>query len=93
MKTLGTYVVIKPINEEMRTASGMIISSEDAGNIRYKRANIVSVGADCNKEVINEGDNVYYDKTQGFTMVLNKEVYTIIKERDIFIVLDSCSSS
>jgi co-chaperonin GroES (HSP10) len=38
-------------------------------------------------EVIDEGDELYYDKGHSFTMLINNEQYTIISERDVVVVL------
>ena len=41
MKPIGKYVVIKTIEEELKTSSGLLLSAEDANQLRYKKGRIV----------------------------------------------------
>lgn len=85
MKPIGKYIAVKTIDEEIKTKSGLFLSGEDANQLRYKKAVVVEPGTDV--EVIKSGDEVYYDKGHGFTMMINEEQYTIIREADIVVVL------
>jgi len=46
MKPIGTNIVIKTIEEEIKTSSGLLLSSEDANQLRYKKGIIVKPGTD-----------------------------------------------
>lgn len=85
MKPIGKYIVIKNIEEEIKTQSGLILSGDDTNQLRYKRASVVEPGTDVN--VIKKDDIIYYDKNQGFTMLINDEQYTIIREADVVVVV------
>ena len=85
MKPIGKYIVVKIIEEEIKTQSGLFLSGEDANQLRYKRAIVKKPGTDVT--VINEGDEIYYDKAHGYTMMINDTQYTIIQERDVVVVL------
>jgi co-chaperonin GroES (HSP10) len=85
MKPIGKYIVIKSIAEEIKTESGLLLSGEDANQLRYKKGLVVESGTDVSS--INSGDNIYYDKSTGFTMLINDIQYTIIQERDVVVVL------
>ena len=85
MRPIGKYIVIKDIQEEIKTNSGLILSGEDTNQLRYKRAEVVAVGTDV--DVIDEGDELYYDKSHSFTMLIDNEQYTIISERDVVVVI------
>ena len=85
MRPIGKYIVIKDIQEEIKTNSGLILSGEDTNQLRYKRAEVVAVGTDV--DVIDEMDELYYDKSHSFTMLINEEQYTIISERDVVVVI------
>jgi co-chaperonin GroES (HSP10) len=84
MKAINKYLIIDPITEEMKTESGLLMTSTDTKQIRYKKAKVVSPGSEVN--VIKEGDVVYYDGHAGHTMLLNEHPYTIIQERDVVVV-------
>jgi co-chaperonin GroES (HSP10) len=85
LKPIGKYIVIKDIQEEIKTESGLILSGEDTNQLRYRRAEVIATGTDV--DVIDEGDELYYDKSHSFTMLINNEQYTIISERDVVVVL------
>tara|TARA_R110002126_G_scaffold237445_2_gene380964 strand:+ start:32 stop:289 length:258 start_codon:yes stop_codon:yes gene_type:complete len=85
MKPIGLNIVIKTIEEEIKTSSGLLLSSDDANQLRYKKGIIVKPGTDVT--VILEGDEIYYDKRAGYTMLINSEPYTIISQNDVVVVL------
>lgn len=85
LKPIGKYIVIKAIDEEVKTESGLILSGEDTNQLRYKKGRVVAPGTDVS--VINIGDELYYDKGHSFTMLINDVQYTIISERDVVVVL------
>nr|ASN63425.1 co-chaperonin GroES [uncultured virus] len=85
MKPIGKYIVIKTIEEEIKTSSGLLLSAEDANQMRYKKGKVVKPGSTV--EVIKENDEIYYDKRAGFTMLIENEPYTIISENDVVVVL------
>ncbi len=86
MLPIGKYIVINEVKEELKTSSGLLLSNEDAGKMRYKRGRVVAPGTDVS--VINVDDEIYYDKGSGFTMLIDDDPYTIIMERDVVIVLN-----
>ena len=85
MKPIGKYVIIKPIQEELKTKSGLILTAEDADEFRYKKGEVIKAGTDVSE--IEEGQIIYYDKSAGFSMLIHNDTYTVITERDIVVVL------
>jgi co-chaperonin GroES (HSP10) len=85
MKAIGKNIVIKHIDEEVKTASGLVLSGEDTNQLRYKRGVVVEPGTDV--AVIKAGDEIYYDKNNTYTMIIHDEQYSIIQERDVVLVL------
>ena len=85
MKPIGKYIVIKTIDEELKTESGLILSGEDVNQMRYKRGLVIEAGTDVPN--IYKDDEIYYDKAHGFTMLIDDKQYTIITERDVVVVL------
>ena len=85
MKAVGKYIVITEIIEQHKTESGILLTSEDSNQLRYKKGIIVVPGTDVS--VVKKDDVVFYDKNAGHKMMLNEEMVTIISERDIVIVL------
>jgi co-chaperonin GroES (HSP10) len=85
MKPIGKYIVVQNVEEEIKTKSGLFLSGEDANQLRYKKAVVVEPGTDVT--VIEKLDTIYYDKSHGFTMLINDEQYTIIRESDVVVVV------
>lgn len=90
MQPIGKYIVLKTIEEEIKTESGLILSGEDANQFRYKKGRVVKPGTDVS--VIAEGDVIHYDKSHSFTMLINDEQFTLVQERDVVVVLSRHSS-
>ena len=85
MKPIGKNIIIQTIDEQIKTESGLLLSSEDANQLRYKKGLIVKSGTEVVS--IKEGDTIYYDKRSGYSMIINDEQYTIIQEKDVVVVL------
>ena len=85
MKTIGKYILIHTIEQEMETESGLLLSADDKNSFRYKLGEVVTPGTDV--QLIKKGDKIYYDKAQSHSMVINGEKFTIIQEKDVVVVL------
>ena len=85
MRPVGKYIVIKTLDEEIRTNSGLLLSASDVDEFRYKKGKVIKPGTDVT--VISEDELIYYDKNAGWTMIIDEEPYTIIQERDVVVVL------
>jgi co-chaperonin GroES (HSP10) len=86
MKAIGKYVVIEPIKEvDVQTKGGLILAEKQREDVRYRRAKVVEPGSDVS--VLKKSDEVYYDKSAGFNIEINKEEYKVIKENDVVIIL------
>jgi co-chaperonin GroES (HSP10) len=85
MRAIGKNIIIKTVEEEIKTSSGLLLSADDANSLRYKKGVVVVPGTEVG--AIKADDVIYYDKGPGFTMVIGEEQYTIIQERDVVVVL------
>jgi len=85
MKALGTNVVIRPIVEEVKSKSGLIMTSYTEKDIRHKKGEVVSAGSDV--EGLNEGDKVYYDSAAASNIRIEGEKLIVINDRQIAIKL------
>ena len=85
MKPINKYIIINKIEEETRTASGLLLSSDDVNSFRYHKGRVVKPGT--NVTVISEGDEIYYDKGAGHTLLVDNDPYTIIQEHNVVMVL------
>jgi co-chaperonin GroES (HSP10) len=85
VKPLGHHILVKTIDEEVKTESGLLMSAEDIKKLRYKAAKVVKPGTEVS--VVKEGDSINYDKHAGYTMYIGGESFTMIKQGDISIVI------
>lgn len=85
MIPIGKNIIIKDINEEIKTDSGLILSGKDIDAMRYKKALVIASGTEVNS--IKKGDIAYYDKAHGFTMFIEDVPHTIIQEHHVVVVL------
>ena len=86
MKAIGKYIVIKEVKESGKeTSGGLLLAEAQREDIRYRRGDVINIGTDVIG--VNEGDNIYYDRHAGFYIEIDTEVYIVIKEQDIVIVL------
>ena len=85
MKVLSKYLLVKRVSEQKQTKSGLLLTGEDANEMRYHKAIVYKVGDSING--INSDDTVLYDKVQSYDIVLDNERMTIIQERDVVCVL------
>lgn len=85
MKPIGKHIIIKPIDEEIVSKSGLVLSADDTSKLRYRKGTVIAVGTDVN--VINKDNTIYYNKISGYTMLIGDEPYTVILEKDVVVVL------
>ena len=85
MKAINKYIIIKTIEQEVKTSSGLLLSAHDVEEVRYKKGEVTMPGTEVKD--IKKGDLIYYDKMAGYTIILEEQQYTIILERDVVVVL------
>ena len=91
IKPLEDRIVIKQVEAEQTTASGLVIP--DSAKEKPQEAEVIAVGPGGNidgKEVVmqvNVGDKVIYSKYAGTDVELDKEEYIIVKQSDILAIV------
>jgi chaperonin GroES len=87
MRTIRDYVLIKPIEDDKITKSGIIIP--DTVKESPTKGVIVSVGDGIDNIPLSVvvGDKVMFSKYDGTNITIDDEEYIIIKEENIFMVL------
>tara|TARA_R100000278_G_scaffold121507_2_gene105647 strand:- start:207 stop:467 length:261 start_codon:yes stop_codon:yes gene_type:complete len=86
MKAVGKYIVIKPEKEQpIKTKGGLILGETHREDVRYRTAEVLVVGHEVN--AVKKGDKIYYDKASGFNIEIKNNIYKVIKEFDVVIIL------
>lgn len=92
IKPLADRVVVKPIEAEETTKSGIILAA--SAQEKPEIAEIIAVGPGGvveGKEVtmyVNVGDKVIIGKYSGTEVKLDNEEYTIVKQSDILAIVE-----
>ena len=84
-KPLGDRVLIKPIEADSKTKSGIVIP--DAAKERPLEGVVVSVG-DHKDLILNIGDKVIYGRYVGSEVILEKESYIVMRQSDVYSVIN-----
>ncbi len=89
LKPLGDRLIVKPIEEEETTASGIVLP--DTAKEKPQKGKVVAVGdgkwdEDGEKRIpldVAEGDEVLYSKYGGNDIVVDGEDLLVLKESDV----------
>lgn len=90
IKPLFDRVVVKPIKEKTEKI-GNIILPESSKQPEISEVIALGTGKIDNKEVefeVKVGDRVIFNKYSGCEFIMNNEVFTIIKEKDILAIIE-----
>ena len=86
MKAVGRNLIIQKIEEGItKTDGGLPLSKNDKEDIRYVKANIISIGEEV--QGLKEYDKIFYDKHAGHQIEIDKKIYHVIKIQDVVVVL------
>ena len=92
IKPLADRVVVKPMEQEEKQQSGIIIP--DTAKEKPQEGEIIAVGpgkvSDSGQKVameVKKGDRVLYGKYSGTEVTVDKEDYLIMRESDILAVI------
>ena len=86
MRAIGNYLVIQEIKEKpTKTKGGLLLTDKIKEDIRYRQGIVKSVGSLV--QGVKAYDNIYYDKHAGFNVEIDENIFLVIKQQDVVIVL------
>ena len=92
IKPLGERVVVKVAEQDMKTASGIVLP--DTAKEKPQQGEVIAVGTgkmlECGKVApmeVKQGDKVLFAKYSGNEVKVDDEDYLIIRQSDILAVL------
>jgi chaperonin GroES len=98
LKPLGDRVIVKPIDQEQVTASGLVLP--DTAKERPQRGKVLAVGegrwGDGGERValeVAEGDEIIYAKYGGTEIKLDGEDVLILQEHDILATVSGAEAA
>ena len=93
IKPLFSNVLIRPVDAEAKTASGIIIP--DSAKEKPQVGVVMAIGeghvtpkGDKEKMVVKTGDKVMYKKWGGNEVKVENEEWTIVEQKDILAILN-----
>ena len=92
LRPLGERVVIKKLEKEEKTASGIVLPSAAQEQPQY--AEVVAISSEVqenedNKVAIEVGNKVIYSKYAGTEVTMDDQEYIVIKLEDILAVVEN----
>tara|TARA_R110002020_G_scaffold397082_1_gene607220 strand:+ start:1459 stop:1719 length:261 start_codon:yes stop_codon:yes gene_type:complete len=86
MKAVGIYLVVLELKEKpTKTKGGLLLTDKIKEDIRYRKGIVKSVGEMV--QGVKTGDEIYYDKHAGFNVEVDEDIFLVIKQQDVVIVL------
>ena len=86
MKAVGGYLVVQEIKEKpTKTKGGLLLTDKIKEDIRYRQGVVKSVGDLI--QGVKTDDRIYYDKHAGFNIEIDEDIFLVIKQQDVVIVL------
>jgi len=85
MKAVGKYVLVKEIKESHKSQGGLLLTSKDTVGMMYRKGEVVSFGVALN--YLKEGNYIYYNKLQTHEVRIDEDLYTVVQDKDIVVVL------
>ena len=88
IKPLGERVVVKVSEQDMKTASGIVLP--DTAKEKPQRGKIVAVGNGTKDEemILKVGDEVLYGKYAGTELESEGEKYLMMRQSDVLAVVE-----
>ncbi len=86
IKPLGDRVLLKVVEAETKTASGLFIP--ETAQEKTQTATVVAIGDDKDMITVKVGEKVMYDKYAGTTISIDDVDHLIIKMQDIIAIVE-----
>lgn len=88
IKPIGARVVIKQVEAEKKTQSGIILAGTAEEKPQYAEVVAVGPGTEEEKMQIEEGEKVIFSQYAGTPVKYNGVEYIIINQRDVLAVIE-----
>lgn len=91
IKPLGDRVVLKKVEAEEKTASGIILTGTAKEQPQFAEVVAVGSGVVDGKKIdmeVSVGDKVIYSKYAGTEVKLDSEEYIVLKQEDVVGILE-----
>ena len=94
LKPLGSHVVVEPVVQEEKTASGIFLP-DTAAKEKPQQGKVIAVGTgkytdngQLIKLEVKAGDEVVFAKYRGTPVKIDGKDYLVLEERDILAIIE-----
>ncbi len=88
IKPLGDRVVIKKLEAEEKTASGIVLPGQAKERPQVAEVVAVGPGTEDVEMIVKVGDNVIFSQYAGTEVKYDGEEYTILSQKDILATVE-----
>ena len=88
IKPLGNRVVIKRVEAEEKTASGIVLPGQAKEKPQMEEIVAVGPGTEEEKMEVKVGDTVIFSQYAGTEIKYQGEEYTILTQRDVLAIVE-----
>jgi chaperonin GroES len=88
IKPINEYIVIKRVEAEEKTASGIILSGQAKERPQIAEVIAVGPGTEEVKIVVKPGDKVIFGQYGGMDVKYEGEEYKLVKQSDIYATVE-----
>ena len=88
IKPLGNRVVIKRVEAEEKTASGIVLPGQAKEKPQMAEIVAVGPGTEEEKRAVKVGDTVIFSQYAGTEIKYQGEEYTILTQRDVLAIVE-----
>jgi len=85
MRAVNDFLIIEPIVEELKSASGLVYDSKTKDELRYMKGRVISVSNQIDMG-LNIDDVILYDKVRAYEARIDGTTHTIIRKIDVVLV-------
>ena len=86
MKAIGRNLIIRKTEEQNKTTKGgLILTEKQREDIRFQEAEVIHIGTEV--VGVKKNDKIFFDKASSHKIEINKEIYHVIKEENVVVVL------
>lgn len=85
MRAVNDFLIVEPIVEEVKSASGLVYDAKSKDELRYIKGKVLSV-ADEASFGFSVGDTILYDKVRAYEARIEDTMRTIIRRVDVVLV-------
>jgi co-chaperonin GroES (HSP10) len=90
--SLNHHIIYEPLEEEIKTESGLLLSGKDTETLNYSKGRVIvspvdAIRGENGNKVINVGDEILFYKASSFKLWLAEELFAAIPESAVIGVL------